>query len=1720
MQINSLNHRNENSRLFGLLPDFLTYRTKTKETNVETRDQLADKEALVSDKEVREAEKKYEALKKAVSLKIKVYNNSTNENYSVNRPQEAPLSTDVDNLRAIVDQIDKLLRVSFVDEFGKRITILSSTNKSDISRKNELLKIRASITGGGAEIYGQRKIFIDKDFIAKKWNRYFQYGLDSFIDPDRAPFYKNGEFENAERALNQLMAIRTQMWITLQGNKNHPDYKQLYKAYEQVGFQIELLKNLPSRRTIQEAQDELQEKQELAAKESKKYLVDTWDQAEAAAKTKSKLQQKEPYTKASDMYDLATKSPVISAGSDEFKNFWTNPEYGVSTSDRAESKNLFFSILQRETNNFENSFILGDDFQEDHEKNRKNFPFIYQEWLKYKNIDPKEINRYDEKVAEIQSRVASVNSVEDIITTMNQTRYKISLDKKRLDNIPLAPRTKAFEVRADVINHYQHQLKEKLQSGDNLDNHKAIQEAIDALELHKQLAKAEYYREKLVESKTDAGLSFTRSSLQKNSQLVMELAMRKFRVAMKMVDTPDKHGYAKNAYNPTVRRFLISNIYESGVSEFRIDFGKGGTQIDKYIDNLKIDTSWMLAEVSKSPYYSRVAKGEKISENAEKLLPIMHSANKVATDLNKIKQVNKVLEEAMKWHSEPDTAKKDQIKDSLYKKYPQDINMIDTMLKQTPEDLKETLNKFTKIEEQGNEFLRKVQVAIKNPNSKDAKELIKAVEEGVKYSSIISPETLKSYEKQMKQVEVDFRSIELDEKSRMDYMERLGINTEGVYLAYNAFLNSLPVAERYSYSVNNWDSLMTSKDPKEFAKLTHILDQIIPKNDKEGRKHFLKVFGALHGDSFQDVENIEDSKAYAIGIYRMIKGEIHDREIGAAMSKEKQAEYYEKIDGETTGDKVTRYAKGAFNMLFGPGQSWANRGAGLVMMIAALKAAHSAYKGETKMGKALRIAFLLGATDLALKEITGKSGAERLGFETVMEAGEGTSEAVLVEDGAEHMKEKDISPEEHTRALYELRKVPFRDVMKWYRHSNTNKENGMPISEDKDDAFPDGIDLSNIVIGEKWENYDEDVVGRKVVMQTMKHFFEYAGRKEGLDPQTGADMLNERWVDAIKPGADPNKRKYSRFSIPEAARKAYQNNPDELTWGVVIDAEIDEQAKKDTLRSHGAAPVLDYFAEKGSAFVKWARQEVWSPVSDKMRAFGEGLGDKTGKVLGVLNGLAEKGKTLAHFTGEKIELEWEEHKLEIRKFAGDNLELIWEGVKFFPSAIIAFDQWAVPEILAKIQQFKEIMVRDQNTILRGETLSAKDIIGDDLLLLDPDFKRQVDDLRTSANLSKSDAVDQVITGMSAEALEEARDRAMKHPRRFSLKENPEFANYGIYQSAFAEAMNHETPDGHYFFKTPEEMNLLYPDTGIGYLITTTTQEQAEIAQYGEHDAIDRYGKINIKAREQAIEYFLGQNYNLDRADVERMMFPIHKAVKSGNYPPEIMYTFWRMPLPGSPEYELKSTNRWADKMRPEKSRPPIYINKADGIFGNLKKTVNIQSPAGKSALRHTARIAAQAGKFFALGGETVGSMFDWVLNREFIRGRGEEKTDFFENLAGLEPVTKEDYDELTYSASDRSYALSDFYGSKEFPDRNTKYMALIEFADEKNQKYYFGDIIPGRQGRLFNEQPDNWNTEEWEMFYADWCDRNNYNVDGTRKGISAEVAGDKNKKKKKKKKKK
>ncbi|MBE9546957.1 MAG: hypothetical protein IMF10_05635, partial [Proteobacteria bacterium] len=804
----------------------------------------------------------------------------------------------------------------------------------------------------------------------------------------------------------------------------------------------------------------------------------------------------------------------------------------------------------------------------------------------------------------------------------------------------------------------------------------------------------------------------------------------------------------------------------------------------------------------------------------------------------------------------------------------------------------------------------------------------------------------------------------------------------------------------------------------------------------------------------------------------VIKSSIEHREEKRGAIRRGDAEAIAKLEGMTIADKIEEYGRGVFDMTFGAGQSWTNRAAGAIMIFGVLKMAKKAWRGDDTYGKLFRYSFIALAAELGSKHIRGKGLLEEyLGLETVAEAISGSYKAALMEYSSEYMQDRKIEPEQQAAALYELDNVPFKDIMAWYKSPTTNKEDG--TAEGKPDLFPKGIDTSNIIRGVTWDKRNEELEARHVVMHTIRQFFDYVGHKDHKGEEDGAKMVEERWIRMIE---DPDyKPDHTEFGLAPALVKRLRANPKDLTWGLVMENEIYLSDAEKTKKKYGIDPYTEYISGAFHGFRRWTRQELKGRLYGHSKDFFDAFGDKAGEVKKFLGEVGEDFGRDLEFAKDEVAFWYDGNKYKIRRFLGMHWELVKEGIKLPFGIIYKVDQLVVPWTLTKLKQIKAIAER-------------------------ADFQS------TEKNLGISDIIaDPAMIGTADQS---------------NMEKNKQFAFYGLYQDAFMDAylkgyLSAAKVKGVNVDKlTPQQKRNLVgvaqrvelpPDRkmemynkadDVGYYVSETTLEDVGIDPQASPLSPDAlFNKMNEKSHENATFMFRKKDPDLSNEDIESFMYPVHVIKKTTD--PQKLYVFWRMPLHGSAELEMKRMNKWPDYYDPNhlKHRPPFMVDPSKSFTENMVNALTKSvDPTTRVIVGDVAAWASQIPRL-ALG--TLEFMGNIVTGGEdnWYGANWRGKTKWIETLTKRDEGTLQSVDELTTAAEHPKLPMSEFYKN---PEHSATYKMLLEFARHRRQSLYtdifldpaYGTRALAYSGNMYLDKPPDFSygdpKEGLAAFYEDW----------------------------------
>ena len=446
--------------------------------------------------------------------------------------------------------------------------------------------------------------------------------------------------------------------------------------------------------------------------------------------------------------------------------------------------------------------------------------------------------------------------------------------------------------------------------------------------------------------------------------------------SMQMVDNPFQRGDWSDNYNPTIRRMMIADIYtHAGVSDYRKNPDTGSSE---FIEDTNPDHFWMLSKITQSPYFDRLQKGKNMTKEHRKVLVIARRANLVAIEMENASTAEEAARLTIKLKEGKIT---DQEKAQLYSLPAQ---LREKAFKLSPGELWRDISKIKTARDKYADFLARTEQAIQDPFSEDTKAFFQDIDENKKYNfqvankkewwNVLEPTDFRNMESDMHEIEYNYRTFELEDASIMDIFDRMGMNLVGVYAAYQK-----AVEEKPYLSVANWDNLFQPDKTEEFDELITLFENILPPSDQGGKRDFIESLKTLRGRgaamlSLEESPSSRDNQPATIAIYKMLKKHIEMGQNIQTDEKISTDEVDKKLKGKHIGDDFTDYAKQIWKMAAGPGKSWAERAAGIVIIMGFLKMARKAWKGDDKYGKLFRGLFIAGAAEIALKEITGRGG--------------------------------------------------------------------------------------------------------------------------------------------------------------------------------------------------------------------------------------------------------------------------------------------------------------------------------------------------------------------------------------------------------------------------------------------------------------------------------------------------------------------------------------------------------------------------------------------------------------------------------------------------------------------------------------------------------------------------------------------------------------------------
>jgi len=1474
----------------------------------------------------------------------------------------------------------------------------------------------------------------------------------------------------------------------------------LNTEYEEEGRRYKIAEKAPSKKregqasTLLEIRKFFEERKLLIVAEAKakqekteghmRALVLRSREVEEAKETEMKWRKRPEYARLENAY----KNVIGKIISDpKFERFYKDAEGRSNPSFERQNKQLLFAILAKETNGFTTDFVLGEGFGNDPYENKKNYPYIYYEYLtRIKKFNPEEIfsaeNDVKAKEAEMKAKgipdgSALVDKLNAYISSSPQAAAKTGTFRNPFIGLD-EPTQETNESKK--IQKYKEYYKRRLAGLEDLEKQIAVaqkrlntrnpaeKEAFDGLQKiflegdikENKVLEAANYRLKNLEGQRDKiDQQFTRAYFSEKGNLgkAMELAMLKFQKAMDVADKAyNVGGRFDPLLQPGIRRLLIMTVYTTGVARYNREDKSG-----KYLDTIPDEHKWMVSKLAQSKYFNRSLKLKYREPEHVEFMIVAHYANmaiyyrdhykdKIIPALEKLDRDGVFTRVTNNINNKNALPAADPRRQTLQEQINDDIKLIqlNTSITVTEANVGQILQLSREQFAAWETFYKKVEMLLDDPSdaeqTKDPegwmlkkKAAIRAfIDSDIlanpdkKLYALSTPDRFKAIAKNLVAISVNYNIMDAHELGADNYIEKMGITPDSIYKAYQEFLR----VNGPEMKVDQWDNLLATKDGTK--KLLELFKKILPPSTTfREREDFLNTFETMHGiNTMQTQPPLSQAQSVALNIYTMLKEEIRLRDKKSDLQGDAHTAAMAVINGMTFGERATEYARGIIDMVIGPGQTIANRAAGAAILLMFWKMAKSAWKGESNTSKALRVLFMAGATELALKHITGEGVLDKLKLDGVSKALADTYEGVLI-DRAESLK-LGMSPDEQGRALMELRNVPFSDVMTWYENTGPD---GKPINEKNPRGkMPRGININNILPGRVDTN--KETKARRILHKTIENFFGYVGNKEdGKNSAWGHGVLKEVWIDSIKdPKFALKSAAFTRRGMAPLLVEEFRRNPKRVTWYTVMTEEIRisdvEALKKKSVLNQ----VKDRLEETAVSLSTWTQRDIVDKVGAGAEEFWRNVNeDYAPRVRDFLGEMGKAGARNLKYYEDKVELWYESKKVELRRVADEHWEVVWAGIKLPFQILYGADRLIIPWAGMKLRQFQEIF--------RPDSVSSidHDLRATDIWIPEP-RGGETPTQRTRNNYERR-RLNQYFGTQFRPAFERAFQNGRDEVDARGIRKR-----VGMFYETGQVAMPPEPPG---------------MARGIAYYVNEINQQDAGI-QEGVGSVEENMHKMQIAAAKEAVKAFRERYSFMSEETIAKHMYPIHvytKTAERGKLPPEKIYTFWRLPTSMSGEYEAKEAGRWTDYYNPNKykERPPFIIKPEEGVWSNIITFSGLRNPALRtSADKATALAIAQPLRaylwLFERGGNIAASITD------FIRRKPAE-TVWLRDLVTMGEQKRQKIDEWLGSAGNTSLALSDFYKQP----RNAKiYQDALDKAIVNNKRLNLGGISDNAWQRI------------------------------------------------------
>lgn len=1396
-------------------------------------------------------------------------------------------------------------------------------------------------------------------------------------------------------------------------------------------------------------------------------------------------------------YESAVNGLILK--SPEFAIFRETNDHIDSSRVATEYRQLFLSLMYTETDNFKTDFTFGKGFGNDPEKNKANYPDLYEIWIK--NNGGMELferkGSLSQQVSRLKSGLTQLSTGISGSPELNNLKVPdiATADPTTLENAD----QNIKDIKSFLHTHRDKRGRGSLGAFDK--NYEQDQKTLDQL-----LELAEQQKKQIIASEAlkafEGGFKASELEGQGNQQKAMEMCLQKFKKAQEIVDGIWKDSNLSGTYNPEVKRMLIAQIYKNGVSGFEMRDGKPAfkdytpyyssvlrmiansghfnqnlstplsvekveflaiavknglemAKLDEIVRNQRQDTSLNTAEAkkalseTKSPVefpeplrklFDAKKNGGDVSgavnglpENYKRLLDNVGNPKNNLSELRKALFNNEVEKLAAlsgqygNWLNGMTRVEMDKII--------QDIDSVGSM--SAPQTLPNpAIGNYVanEIKLRENEALAsKIEAYLKNPDAPDSQTWITAEREKVRGGKEVGD---------AHSIGIVYKTMELHGRGQERMMANvMDIEFRGIYESYQK-----EMAKNPRLATANWTELFQSNNPEDRKALIELLKKIIPQGKEGGKEDFIFMLESMENEDLlkqlgrNDVEK-NDPKATALSMLGLIKAQIEKEEKKTAATKTKELEYASRLEGKTLTDYVTDTIGTTWQMAVGPGNKPAERIAAIFLFYMAFKMGSKAFgehPGTT--GNLMRLGLGTLAADMIAKRISGKGLIERLNAHNIANSFEGTDVAALVKHSREIADSKEIAgisinEEQQHEALSQMKKVPFRKLVEWYKSVEVSKNNLKPAKGQTDlfKALRPAISTTAIFEHGKHPNLDADLVGRVAIYKMMKGLFDYAGNQDGIGKdadQYGLRSLEARWVQPLEPKgtAEVAGRRYTRWMPPESLLKDYRGNPDKLTWETVMNVEITLSDALQTVDDNWMDQSVKMAERASAAAAEVVRVDILPPTRAKVEEYMDKAryewGPEAKKWIG---DLADAGATKAYFVKERLVLEYGAHKVEIGRMVDKHVELAKRVIPLPFELIVAVDNWAIDFGNTSLNKLLGILKTKYGEEI-PVPLMEQDL--DSGLMTNPTYRsyfgeEYADHFAEAVNDPNHLHIDE--SGVSATASRMLNETIAK------LGLSPGDANRLISQQ---NSLSKIGPIAYYV-----------SEVGIGEVPVAIQNDPYKSTLFMK-------ARAEEKARNELKKALKDSGKDISKYDdayFDKFLYSItdvSKVGKGGPGQPEKFYSFYRMPLAESMEVFRKNTGKWMDSEDPRnlKDYPPFIADPEKGTIMNLVSAFGRNLDTIKPLAKYLGIPSIQALRLIT---NIMGAIRSGVNARKYPGLR-----DFLSNFT-LSEDQKVKLDEMFGTAAFEMWALSAKYGSGEIVDKKGTIKGKVDSATaEKNRLNY------------------------------------------------------------------